>query len=491
VTEDIVAKGKAIFDSGKYAAGSTTGADEVETPEHHSEITATAQHCRSDAATRIARLPRILDEVANEVRRRGLVGEERLAQTIYLVVTSRLLDKQVSAGVKGHSASGKSYTVETVLKFFPPDSYLSFTAMSERALIYSADEYAHKTIVIYEVTALREGAEDDMTSYFIRSLLSEGRIDYEVTVRGKDGGFTTKKITKEGPTNLVFTTTKTKVHAENETRILSLATDDSPDQTARVLFEMADEDNGGGDLQPWHDFQQWLATAENRVTIPYAQVLARLVPPVAVRLRRDFGSLLALIRAHAVLHQETRDADADGRIIATIEDYAVVRGLVGDVIAQGVGTTVPEAVRETVAAVDALATTNGVTVRAVAEKLGLDKSNASRRLRVAADGGYVRNLEDKRGKPARWVLGDPLPDDSTAQLLPDATQLATAVATPDQECCAVAAESEGDNQRADPPVTHWCDCGAQLVRPESVERGSCAECSVRRRASFAGQRAEL
>jgi hypothetical protein len=58
-------------------------------------------------------LHRILDKVAEEVQKRGLVGEERLAQTLYLVLTSRLLDKRVSAGVKGHSASGKSYTVET------------------------------------------------------------------------------------------------------------------------------------------------------------------------------------------------------------------------------------------------------------------------------------------------------------------------------------------------------------------------------------------
>ncbi|MET0704472.1 MAG: hypothetical protein ABWY93_32900, partial [Mycobacterium sp.] len=107
-----------------------------------------------------------------------------------------------------------------------------------RALVYSTEQYAHRTLVVYEVTALREGVEDDMTSYFVRSLLSEGRIDYEVTVRDKDGGFTTKKIVKEGPTNLIFTTTKTRVHAENETRILSLATDDSRAQTARGVCDI-------------------------------------------------------------------------------------------------------------------------------------------------------------------------------------------------------------------------------------------------------------
>ena len=35
-------------------------------------------------------LHRILDKVAEEVQKRGLVGEERLAQTLYLVLTSRL-----------------------------------------------------------------------------------------------------------------------------------------------------------------------------------------------------------------------------------------------------------------------------------------------------------------------------------------------------------------------------------------------------------------
>ncbi len=436
------AVGKDLADH--IAAGGSL--DELEpvdgfTPQNNS---ATAQPRRSQPMPPLARLPRILDGVADEVRSRGLVGEERLARTLYLVLTSRLLDKQVSAGVKGHSASGKSYTVETVTRFFPPEAYLEFTAMSERALVYSAEEYAHRTLVVYEVTALREGVEDDMTSYFVRSLLSEGRIDYEVTVRDKEGGgFTTKKIVKQGPTNLIFTTTKTRVHAENETRILSLATDDSREQTARVLLELADESNGDRDLEPWRDLQRWLTTAEHRVTIPYARQLAQQVAPVAVRLRRDFGSLLALVRAHAILHQASRDRDAAGCIIATIADYAVVRDLVADTIAEGVGSTVSDTVRETVAAVAALAFAEGVMARAVADQLRLDKSNVSRRLRMAADGGYIRNLEDKRGKPGRWVIGDPLPE--SVDLLPEPAQLATADTPPDLSGCAVALGSDGEN----------------------------------------------
>jgi hypothetical protein len=74
--------------------------------------------------------------------------------------------------------------------------------------------------------------------------------------------------------------------------------------------------------------------------------LAVLVPPVAVRLRRDFGSVLALIRAHALLHQDSRPRDSRGRIVATIADYAVVRELLADVISEGVEKTVKPEVRD-------------------------------------------------------------------------------------------------------------------------------------------------
>jgi hypothetical protein len=55
------------------------------------------------------------------------------------------------------------------------------------------------------------------------------------------------------------------------------------------------------DLTPWHALQEYLATGKTEVTIPYAPVLADSVPPVALRLRRDFRSLLALIRTPRAL----------------------------------------------------------------------------------------------------------------------------------------------------------------------------------------------
>ena len=177
----------------------------------------------------------LLDHFACAVACAGLVGERTTAQLIYLVLTSRLLERPVSLGVKGTSSAGKSFLVETVSRFFPPDAVIAMTAMSQRALVYNDKDFAHRALVLYEVVGLREGVEDDLTSYFMRSLLSEGRIVYPVTVKGKDGGYTTKTITKEGPTGLVFTTTRARIHGENETRVLSVTVDDTKDQTARVF----------------------------------------------------------------------------------------------------------------------------------------------------------------------------------------------------------------------------------------------------------------
>jgi hypothetical protein len=40
-------------------------------------------------------------------------------------------------------------------------------------------------------------------------------------------------------------------------------------------------------------------------------------------------------------------------------------------------------------------------------------------VRVAIDAGYLRNLEERRGRPARLELGEPLPDDLEILPCPD------------------------------------------------------------------------
>ena len=57
----------------------------------------------------------------------------------------------------------------------------------------------------------------------------------------------------------------------------------------------------------------------------------------------------------------------------------------------------------------------------LAAKLVLDKSVTGRRLRDATDRGHLVNLETRRGRPARIVVGDPMPE--MVKLLPERGEL--------------------------------------------------------------------
>ena len=97
----------------------------------------------------------ILDRFVAALEQLNLVGEERNAKILYLALTSRLFARPVSVAVKGPSSGGKSHLVEVVLKFFPQSAYWSRTAMSERALAYSAEDFRHRHLVVFEAAGWR------------------------------------------------------------------------------------------------------------------------------------------------------------------------------------------------------------------------------------------------------------------------------------------------------------------------------------------------
>lgn len=232
-------------------------------------------------------------------------------------------------------------------------------------------------------------------------------------------------IEREGPTGLITTTTALRLHPENETRMVSLTVTDSAEQTRAIFDALADDGADESDLGQWQALQTWLAAGPCKVVVPFAKVLAALVPPLAVRLRRDFRMVLTLVGAHALLHQASRLKDDKGRVIATIrEDYATVRSLVADLVATGVEASVSKAVRETVRATADIIEEHGnsyeVNQSDLADRLRLDKGAVSRRVGECCQLGYLRNNEERkpgRRRPARLVLGDKLPEEQV--ILPD------------------------------------------------------------------------
>ena len=175
----------------------------------------------------------------------------------------------------------------------------------------------HRFLVLYEAA----GMDSDFDHLFLRSLLSEGRLRYE-TVEKTSEGMKPRLIEREGPTGLIVTTTAVKLHPENETRMLSLTVTDTQEQTREVMAALAEESAGEppdlGDGMRFKDGSRRPTTRRAYLTRKTGRTDTARRGQAQERLRR----FAQPHRARAILHQASRERDAEGRIVATLEDYA-------------------------------------------------------------------------------------------------------------------------------------------------------------------------
>jgi predicted transcriptional regulator len=68
--------------------------------------------------------------------------------------------------------------------------------------------------------------------------------------------------------------------------------------------------------------------------------------------------------------------------------------------------------------------------RQVGQQLNLDKSTASRRLKVAAKKGFVTNLETRKGHDGKWRVSDQEVDEATDSLLPSVEEIRAWMSSP-------------------------------------------------------------
>jgi hypothetical protein len=355
--------------------------------------------------------PALLYRVGEDMGKRGLVGERANGLLLYLAVLSQITKEPISAVVKGDSSGGKSHLVKTVLEIVPEMAHIDLTSMSERALIYDDRDYAHRTVVIFEA----EGQASDLGTYLLRTLISEGQIRH-LTVESTESGQAAREIIKQGPTNFITTTTMPELHPENETRVWTVLVDDSATMTRQVLTLQAERASGVFEQQDVEDVRMafaWLqAAGVKEAVVPYAERLAEMMPARPLRLRRDFPRLLQLIKTCALLHQLQRTRDGQGRVVADLADYAMVRELVAPIFLRAVRgltektTELVEALQEVLGS---QAEKGGEAKAAYSDLMavtGKPKHHISRWLRPALELGLVENEHaGDRGKPAALKLG--------------------------------------------------------------------------------------
>lgn len=354
-------------------------------------------------AEEVTALGRLIGTVLEDL---GLIDAAGLGLLVYLALTSRLLEDPVSLVVKGPSSAGKSHLIGTVLRLFPSSAAIVRTSFSERALVFSTDDFRHRTLVLFE----DDGAHQPVKSMFLRTLLSEKCLRYEVTFRTPSGEYGTRVYEKEGPTNLIVTTTAISLHPELETRMLSLTVSDSPEHLRNVLIGQTRLQPRQPNLVPWIGLQERLQESSPRVVVPYAPALAEVVEACAPRLLRDFKALLSLISSHALVRWALDEAPPTSTIETDLDDYEAVQRLTGSMFSEAHEQGVSREIQETVEAVRRLAQLPqfraGVTYRGLAEELRIHVSSVSRRIQSALAAELLCTGDQRRGRVTRVHLAD-------------------------------------------------------------------------------------
>ena len=155
---------------------------------------------------------------------------------------------------------------------------------SEKALLYTEDDFPHKILSMGEAAGAEEQSLQD---YLLRELIGEGKLHYPV-VQKIGNELVTITVEKNGPVCFLVTTTKAALNPENETRMLSLEIDDSGEQTTVVIDKLAETIGLNAEstvinYEPWRDFQRWLADGNCAVVVPFARELGQLIPPRSVK----------------------------------------------------------------------------------------------------------------------------------------------------------------------------------------------------------------
>ena len=338
----------------------------------------------------------------------ALVGEERVKRLAYLVATSRLLPRPLSALLLAPSGCGKSSLLDALEQALPAGAVLYLSRLSGQALYYAgADALRHKLVLIDEQVGATEA------DYSLRTLQSKGFLTVRLPNRGE--------VRVEGPISLMSGTTSTDLNPENLSRCLELCLDDSPAQTRRIqAAQQRAWARGaaapGSVAAPGAAAQQTLRDAQRlleplAVRIPFAERLR--FPARTTHDRRGSEKLLGLVAAHALLHQRQRGRDEAGRLLAEPSDYAAVHALVrGDLARDAVGLSARAA-----RAARALEQAGRLARRELAAALGWSYNTAKRALTELEAVELVARCET--GPPARYrLIGRGLLGDEAELLAP-------------------------------------------------------------------------
>jgi len=305
-----------------------------------------------ETAAALAFLPdeKLIERIAGDFERVGLVGEPSNALVAYLACISRKLASPLAVLIQSTSAAGKSTLMDAVLTLVPEEDRVHYSAMTGQSLFYLGEqEIKHKILAIAEEEGVRQAA------YALKVLQSQGELTIAST--GKDpatGMLITQQYRVEGPVMLFLTTTAIDVDEELTNRCLVLTINESREQTRAIQARQRARRTLAGlmakdEVETIHRLHRNAQCLLRPLAVvnPYAERLTFLDD--RTRTRRDHAKYLTLIEAVALLQQHQREVKAlmrDGATIeyieVTLEDIALANELAHEVLGRSLDELPPQ-----------------------------------------------------------------------------------------------------------------------------------------------------
>jgi len=303
-----------------------------------------------EAALAWLKAPGLIERLREAFHKSGIIGEETNSLVAYLAGVSRKLERPLAIILQSASAAGKTTLMDAVLNFFPEEERVKYSAMTGQSLYYLGE-----TNLKHKILAVVEEAGAEKASYALKLLQSEGELTIAST--GKDpttGKMVTQEYHVEGPVMIFLTTTAIDLDEELQNRCLTLAVDESAEQTERIhrlqrerrtLAGLIAKEERKDLLKQLRNAQRLLAPVD--ILNPFAPGLT--FPTGRTRNRRDHEKYLTLIDAIALLHQHQRSRGhhiVNGRTVefieVTLDDIALANQLAPEVLGRSLDELPPQ-----------------------------------------------------------------------------------------------------------------------------------------------------
>jgi hypothetical protein len=289
----------------------------------------------------------LIDRIATDFDRCGLIGEASSKLLCYLACVSRRLPQPLAVLIQSSSAAGKTTLMDAALAFVPPEETVRFSAMTGQSLYYMGSKsLQHKVLAIAEEEGVRQA------SYALKLLQSEGELTLASTEKNADTGRQqTQTYTVEGPVMMFLTTTSENPDPELQNRCITLRVNETPEQTAAIHCRQRNQYSleAGADcaaIRTLHQNAQRLLRPL-QVIIPWSDQLT--FRSDQTRMRRDHVKYLSLIASLTLLHQHQREQTVRQQgdqeetcVVASLEDVEIAGRLASEALGQSLGALMPQ-----------------------------------------------------------------------------------------------------------------------------------------------------